>query len=205
MPPYSHPAVLRIIVQPGHGLGNTAPFKYDDGATGCGFTEASLVSAIADQVVTATYPSSIIIIPTPECDNLCGKRHPHEGHLAYVVDYLNRHYLPHDYVISLHMNASDNPEASGVEVYHANGARYQRKKQAELVARIISEKLGLPNRGVFSSSESQHPKLAILDDTKAPALLIELGFITNQTDVDAVRSCGAEAVAEAIKALRGFN
>lgn len=203
--PYSIPPVIRVIVAAGHGLGNVHPFQYDDGATGCGYTEASLVSSIADQVVSATYPSSIIIIPAPECDNLCAKRHPRSGHLAYVVDYLNRHYLPHDYVISLHMNAADNDSASGVEVYHANGARYQRKKQAELVARILSEKMGLPNRGIFSSSESQHSKLAILDDTKAPSLLIELGFITNEADVEAVRSCGAEAVIEAIKALRGFQ
>lgn len=205
MPPYSLPAVIRVIIQPGHGLGNTAPYKFDDGATGCGFTEASLVSAIADQVVSKTFPSSVIVLTTPDCDNRCAARHPHSGHLTWTVDYLNAHYQHFDFIISLHLNAADNDRASGVEVYHANGARYQRKKQAELVGRIVSEKLGLPNRGVFSSSESQHSKLAILDDTKAPALLIELGFITNEADVEAVRSCGAEAVAAAIQALRGFQ
>lgn len=198
--------ILRVLLVAGHGYANVrATTTYDEGATGCDFTEAALVRSVIDQVVTRdNWPKNVTVVEAPDCNAFCLTRnHPTTGHLFWNIQYLNEHYAHFDYILAIHANASDNPEAQGVEVYHANGARYQRKKQAERVARVLAETLGIPNRGFFSSSESQHSKLAILDDTKAPALLLEIGFITNQSDVDAIRSCGADALARAIEVLRG--
>lgn len=81
-----------------------------------------------------------------------------------------------DYFISLHTNASDIASASGSEalVYRQPSAA------ANLGADILRELnriTGLSNRGVKSRSE-----LYVLRRTSMPAVLVELGFISNAQD-----------------------
>lgn len=81
-----------------------------------------------------------------------------------------------DYFISLHTNASDNAAASGSEalVYR------QPSRAAALGASILvwlSRITGLSDRGVMTRSE-----LYVLRRTVMPAVLVELGFITNARD-----------------------
>ena len=81
-----------------------------------------------------------------------------------------------DYFISLHTNASEIASASGSEalVYRQPSAA------ANLGADILRELnriTGLANRGVKSRSE-----LYVLRRTSMPAVLVELGFISNAQD-----------------------
>lgn len=100
------------------------------------------------------------------------------------------------------MNSGE-PSATGVEVYYATGAGKTRITQAKAALGALSGVLKLRPRGVFPSNMSQHSRLGILDNTKPPALLFELGFVTNSEDVKAVSERGAEAVIQAMKAIRG--
>lgn len=81
-----------------------------------------------------------------------------------------------DYFISLHTNASDNPRASGTEAFS-----YARDTAAfrlgEDIVDSISEVTGLQNRGM-----KVRPGLYVLKRTLMPAVLVELGFITNPSD-----------------------
>ena len=81
-----------------------------------------------------------------------------------------------DYFLSLHTNASDITSASGVEAY-----AYSRPSRAfslgEQIVRAISDVTGLPNRGM-----KVRTNLYVLRRTAMPAVLIELGFITNPGD-----------------------
>jgi N-acetylmuramoyl-L-alanine amidase len=81
-----------------------------------------------------------------------------------------------DYFWSLHTNASDITSASGVEAY-----AYSRPSRAfslgEQIVRAISEVTGLPDRGM-----KVRTNLYVLRRTAMPAVLIELGFITNPGD-----------------------
>lgn len=83
-----------------------------------------------------------------------------------------------DYFISLHTNASVITTASGSEAYV-----FRLGTQAEFLAQNILEQLsfatGLPNRGVFA-----RPSLYVVRRTAMPALLLEMGFITNPADAD---------------------
>lgn len=81
-----------------------------------------------------------------------------------------------DYFISIHTNASDNSSATGVEVYaySASGEGYA---LAEDVVDNLSESTGLNNRGV-----KLRPSLYVLRKTNMPAILAEIGFITNPRD-----------------------
>lgn len=213
MPPYSLPAVIRVILVPGHGWHNSARAltSYDSGATSdcTSLDEAELVRQVAGRVMNMPAPPKTIILQNDDCDAGCFRMHNTYSHLTWTVQHWNRHRMPNDYIIALHANAPQVPRhdysPSGVEVYYSKVAPYQRREQAEVVARVVSEKLGLPNLGTFKSSESQHSHLAILDDTDAPALLIELGFMTSADDVRAIEECGADAVYAAIQALRGFK
>jgi N-acetylmuramoyl-L-alanine amidase len=148
----------------------------------------------------------VTVISGPICSAYCGSKHKTQSHLSYTVKYLNEHRIKEggrDFILSLHMNAADNHDATGVEVYYSQaspkgGSRWH---QAVRVGIAISTALGLRNRGVFRSDDSQHSKLAILDSTIPPALLLELGFITNENDLRMVEQCGADAVIAAILAL----
>ena len=81
-----------------------------------------------------------------------------------------------DYFISLHTNASDIPAASGSEAY-----AYARPSEAYTLGENILERLsavtGLPNRGMRVRTN-----LYVLRRTQMPAVLVELGFITNAGD-----------------------
>jgi N-acetylmuramoyl-L-alanine amidase len=81
-----------------------------------------------------------------------------------------------NYFISLHTNASDISAASGIEAY-----AYSRPSQAfalgEQIVQSLSDVTGLPNRGM-----KVRPGLYVLRKTNMPAVLVELGFITNPGD-----------------------
>ena len=81
-----------------------------------------------------------------------------------------------DYFISLHTNASTNPNASGSEafVFRSGSSAYY---WAEDILRGLARTTGLRNRGVMS-----RPGLYVLRKTRMPAVLVELGFITNPAD-----------------------
>jgi N-acetylmuramoyl-L-alanine amidase len=81
-----------------------------------------------------------------------------------------------NYFISLHTNASDISAASGIEAY-----AYSRPSQAfalgEQIVQSLSNVTGLPNRGM-----KVRTNLYVLRRTAMPAVLVELGFITNPGD-----------------------
>lgn len=81
-----------------------------------------------------------------------------------------------DYFISLHANASSNSSASGTEGYAYSRTGEGFILGGDILARI-SEYTGLRNRGM-----SARPSLYVLRRTSMPAVLLELGFITNYND-----------------------
>ncbi len=81
-----------------------------------------------------------------------------------------------DYFISLHCNASTNTSASGSEVYvYSEASRAYPLGEDILVG--LHNATGLANRGMRIN-----PSLYVLRHTNMPALLVEMGYLTNVSD-----------------------
>lgn len=81
-----------------------------------------------------------------------------------------------DLFISIHANASTIAEASGIEgyAYSTSSPGYE---AGEDILDQLAITTGLNNRGMFV-----RPSLYVLRRTSMPAVLIEIGFITNPSD-----------------------
>ena len=87
-----------------------------------------------------------------------------------------------DYFISLHCNSASAQTANGIEVftYKSSGTGYD--LGLNILNSLISE-TGLRNRGIKTN-----PSLAVLKHTVMPAVLVEMGFISNPTEAEYIKN-----------------
>lgn len=114
-------------------------------------------------------------------------------------DFENRN--TYDYFISFHRNAYEPEKARGVETYTYLNPGAKSKGLAESIqASLVA--LGFINRGVKETNYH------VLRETKASAVLVEMGFIDNTGDnnlFDAKRNEIIKALAKAILAQIGID
>lgn len=150
--------------------------KLDPGASGNGYREADLAVELRDKVVAILNAKGI---PT-KVDN-------DNQTLAQVIATLNP--SERDVCLDIHWNASDNPQAGGVETFIADRHTVHEKRAASELSKSIAEILGIRTRGgmagagVKTESESARKKLGILNNELGINLLVEVCFITNKTEM----------------------
>ena len=121
--------------------------------------------------------------------------------ISQIVGYSNRTSLEErvwranwwgaDWFISIHCNSSTNPNASGSEIYVYRG-QTRAYFMAENILEQITTQLNLRNRGVRIN-----PEFYVLRKTQMPAVLVEMGFISNAGDA-ALMNNSPELFAEGI-------
>ncbi|QGU93955.1 hypothetical protein GOM49_01335 [Clostridium bovifaecis] len=173
---YSNPVVLTIVISPkptikykvaldaGHG-------GTDPGAIGPnGIKEKDITLAVTLKLGAILEKQGIEVVYTRTNDTAAWLNSS-ETRLKTRVDIANNANV--DYFVSIHANSVDgSPTTSGIETYYyretTSGIPLATNIQSELIS-----KLGAKDRGIKSSG------LYVVKYTNAPAVLVELEFISN--------------------------
>ena len=165
---------IKIYIDQGHN-----PVNPNAGAEGNGLREQDLVYVIGQRLadLLRANPDYEVRLSRPSRDTQLGTSNGTS--LSARVNDANRWGA--DYFISLHTNAAASSSANGAEAYV-----YSRNTRAfdfaeDILDGLISE-TGLRDRGVKA-----RPGLYVLRKTQMPAVLVELGFITNPGDAALMR------------------
>lgn len=102
-----------------------------------------------------------------------------------------------DMFISIHCNGTEDGQSYGIEVLYDETAPVDgmcSKRLAEICLDHLEQATGLRNRGIKERSD-----VYIIGNAKVPVALLEVGFITNQTDLDYLsKEKNRKKIAEAI-------
>lgn len=161
-----------IMIDPGHGgarIGGGAGL--DVGATAAGYREADVALAHADQLAStlSARPGTVVRLTRTGPSATLRLR----DRVRAATDAGAQAF------ISVHGNASGNPDARGAQVFHARGS-VRGEALARAIARAAEPVTGSAVR-VFpdQSAACGNRRLYVLRRTPMPAVLVELGFLTN--------------------------
>ena len=175
---------IKIYIDQGHN-----PSSPNAGAEGNGYVEQDItydVGIILSDLLRANGNFDVRVSrPTPETS--LGTSN--SSSLRIRVDEANA--FGADYFVSLHANASSNPSVSGSEVLVYNEPSVA-SELGEDILLWMNRITGLKNRGIV-----ERPGLYVLRKTQMPAVLVEMGFISNLGDASLMNN-SPELFAEGI-------
>ena len=163
---------IKIYIDQGHN-----PSGFNTGAEGNGFFEQDLTFEIGRRLynLLVTNPEFEPRLSRPTEDTILGTNN--STSLSTRVNEANSWGA--DLFISLHNNAAENPNATGNEaLVYGSGAEVA-NELAEDILEQMTLTTGLRNRGIV-----YRPGLYVLKETNMPAVLVEMGFITNPYDAE---------------------
>lgn len=178
---------IKVYIDQGHN-----PVNPNAGAEGNGYREQDLVyeiGVLTSDILRANGYEIKLSRPTPTTQLGTSVT----TSLATRVNEANAWGA--DYFVSLHTNASVNPSANGAEVLV-----YRLGSAAADLAESVLEQLVL-STGVRARGVIARPGLYVLRKTQMPAILVEMGFITNPGDASLMANSPqlfAEGIADGI-------
>ena len=87
-------------------------------------------------------------------------------------------------VISLHANATTNTNKSGIELYFSKNEKLK-EQNSNFISKMSQS---LTTQTKYKDVKVRNANFKILSESDYPAILIELGFMTNASDLDYIRS-----------------
>lgn len=164
---------MKILLDPGHG----AP---DPGAIGpTGLTEASVVRKVAHAAAMLLAQAGLETNLT--CYGDSGMALDLRGDMANAWGA--------DALVSIHCNAATNPAARGIEAWTTPG---QTKADGLAEALLVALGRAFPGepirRDTADGDGDKEGRLRVLVKARAPAVLVELGFISHPETEAAMRS-----------------
>ena len=104
-----------------------------------------------------------------------------EKNLNEVVRYINAD-KDIGFAVEFHFNAGG---GSGCEVVVSPKTSARNKSKAAALSQVISDALHIKNRGVKTSDKTPRKSLAFCDKIHCPSMIVELGFIDSDDDMNA--------------------
>jgi hypothetical protein len=155
------------------------------GAVSNGTTEFKEVEKIAEKVASVCHDTVTLV--------------PRTLKLPFRISWLNERTKPGDVIIELHM---DSGKSDGAMLFYLTESDPAEQLGCQLLAKYC-EVTGIRNRGVKGDTASRHGRLGIVRDTRAMAFLIELGFLTDQLELEKMRSVAHKGIIEMISFILG--
>ena len=166
---------INIYVDQGHN-----PGTINAGASGNGIIESEVTYWVGIYLAVFLYadPRFGVRVSRPFPDTVVGE--DTSSSLRTRVEAAN--LWPADYFISIHVNSNPSPALNGSEVYvyRANSAA------ADLAAEVLASIVELV--GTRYNMVRLNPSLYVLRATVMPAILVELGYLTNLSDAEKLKN-----------------
>ncbi len=153
---------VNIVIDAGHG-------GKDFGATYENTTEKEIVAQISEKIKSFNDDQNIVIHFTRTSDENIS--------LADRTALINK--IKPDLVLSLHVNANADTANSGMDIFIPETSNATSEK-SQKYAGLLSDKL-VRNHSVKFLGIKQAP-LSILKKSEVPAMVVELGFLSNAND-----------------------
>ncbi len=163
---------IKIYLDQGHN-----PRDFNTGAEGNGFYEQDITYDIGVRLarLLENNPEFEVRLSRPTEETVRGTSNA--SSLSSRVREANAWGA--DVFLSLHTNASTNPNATGAETLVYSRSSRVAYELAEDILESMTEATGLRSRGVI-----ERPGLYVLKETTMPAVLVEMGFISNPDDAE---------------------
>ncbi|MFE3846906.1 N-acetylmuramoyl-L-alanine amidase [Flavobacterium sp. LB3P45] len=158
-PKHSEAKKINIVIDAGHG-------GTDFGATSDAVTEKKIVEQVTKKIKSLN--SNVVIHFTRNEDSFLS--------LNDRTAFINK--LRPDLVLSLHVNTSLNNKTSGLEFYVAKETEFF-EKSSKIAAELINK--FTTNKNLKISNVKTGP-FYILKKSEVPAVIVELGYLTNEND-----------------------
>ena len=161
---------IKIYIDQGHN-----PRDFNTGAEGNGFYEQDITYEIGRRLydLFSANPEFEPRLSRPTSNTVLGNSNATS--LTTRVSEAND--WDADIFVSLHTNAAINPNASGNEALVYGPGATVAVDMATLILEQLTLTTGLRNRGIV-----YRPGLYVLKETEMPAVLVEMGFISNPYD-----------------------
>jgi N-acetylmuramoyl-L-alanine amidase len=147
---------IKVVIDAGHG-------GSDAGAIGGSVREKDITLDVAKRVETLLKQKGYDVKMTRTNDTFVSLQDRVE---------ISENYNP-DIFVSIHVNSSVKPEITGVETHYYH---QESMELAQVVHSSFASAVQSPNRGLFKS------KFYVINHTTSPAILIEIGFISNANE-----------------------
>jgi len=169
-----------VVIDPGHG-------GKDPGATSVlGFYEKGINLSVAHKVVNLLQDTGLRVEMTRTGDS-----YPELEQRAAIANRLGA-----DLFVSIHADSFPKASRRGYTIYVARSASWSSRKAAASIANSMSS-TGLNSFGVQTAGYH------VLTETRGPAVLIEMGYLSNRQEASLLRSSSfqnrmASAIADGI-------
>lgn len=151
---------INVVIDAGHG-------GSDFGATIDDISEKQIIEHIISKIQFFNKNKNIIIHFTRSEDKFIP--------LKDRTDFINT--IKPDLVLSLHVNASANPNTSGLEFYVSKDSKSYEKSNS--IAEKFQTKFTDTN---WKTAEIKNANYYILQKSEVPAIIMEIGYLSNKND-----------------------